>query len=395
MDEKDFNLTLWYHLLKLDALQEKPVKSKLMSEYGLSLPEINAYIFAFQNRLSIPLESTAIKKEAVLQKAVKDKSKQVQQLLLENQTLQAMFDVSLALDVTGNHTILEPFKNVEMVYDDENTAISLLSDIHFEETVKNSVVLGMNDYNIDIATARVKRYFKRLFYLVHQYQKAGVRIKHLILAILGDIITGYIHEELEENNGMSPIEASFEVESLLIAGIKQLASSGLVDTITIPCVRGNHGRTTKKKRFSTGYKNSYEQLIYKHIEKYFKETSGYENVKILVSDSEFVSMKVYDKVWSFNHGDNFKYNGGVGGVMIPMNRWVLKMQQILPTDMWGLAHWHQQMNLPTTLNNGSVIGYTPYALGIAAKPEPSQQQLQLQDIKRGFTTTSRIILTDW
>lgn len=390
-----FNKDLWYHLLKLDLLHETPNKRKLMEEYDLSLAIVNAHLFAFNNRLMIPSEVTSFKKEAILQKKLADKTKLTTQLLHENHMLQAMLDVNLALNVIEKNIIVEPFKTVEKVYDDENTAITLFSDSHFEETVLEKTVLGINTYNIDEATLRVRRYFKRVLFLIHQHQKGGVRIKHLVLALLGDIINGYIHEEYVENNQLSPIEASYEIELLLIAGIKQLASSGLIDSIVIPCCRGNHGRTTAKKRYSTGFKNSYEQLIYKHLDKYFRDTPGYENVKFVLSDSEFTSIKIYDKTWAFHHGDAFQYRGGVGGLMVPMNRWLLRMQQILPADMYAMAHWHTQMSLPNTLNNGSIIGYTPYALGIAASPEIPQQQFQLQDIKRGFTSTTRILLTDW
>ena len=85
-------------------------------------------------------------------------------------------------------------------YKDEAIAISTLSDIHTEEPVVKSVVSGLNEYNLDIAKLRVESYFKRLLFMINQSRKAGYVIDSLVMGWLGDFITGYIHEELEEAN---------------------------------------------------------------------------------------------------------------------------------------------------------------------------------------------------
>jgi hypothetical protein len=69
---------------------------------------------------------------------------------------------------------------------------------------------------------------------------------------------------------MSPPEAILFIQELLIKGIKALSESGNFTSIKIPCLPGNHGRTTKRKRYTTGYKNSYEWLMYHHIAKIFE-----------------------------------------------------------------------------------------------------------------------------
>lgn len=79
---------------------------------------------------------------------------------------------------------------------EEVIAISTLSDVHVEEPVVKSVVNNLNEYNLTIAGERVTRYFKRLMYMVSQARRAGYRVDNLVLGLLGDFITGYIHEEI-------------------------------------------------------------------------------------------------------------------------------------------------------------------------------------------------------
>jgi hypothetical protein len=278
---------------------------------------------------------------------------------------------------------------------DEAIAISALSDVHTEEPVIKSIVNNLNEYNLQICEDRVTKYFKRLLYMINQSRKAGYVIDHLVLALLGDFITGYIHEELEEANSLTPVEASLLIQSLLIKGIKLLAEDGKLKKIVIPCTPGNHGRTTKKKRYTTGYKNSYEWLMYNNIRDLFKAIGGYENVEFIIPESEFIYMNLFGYVNKFSHGDHFKYQGGIGGIEIPLKKWVLRENAVIKTDMSWIGHWHQYIVLNKVRVNGALIGYNSYARAFGFEPEPPKMQFQLLDKKRGFTLNNPIILTDW
>lgn len=278
---------------------------------------------------------------------------------------------------------------------DEAIAMSTISDIHFEETVLKSVVSGLNEYNIIIAEERVTRYFKRLLYMINQSRKAGYLIDTLVMAWLGDFITGYIHEELEETNGLTPPQASLFIQRLLIKGVKSIAEDGKLKRIIIPCIPGNHGRTTRKKRFTSGYKNSYEWLLYNNINDLFKTIGGYENVEFIIPESEFIYLNLFGYVNKFSHGDHFNYQGGIGGLEVPLKKWTLRENAVIKTDMSWIAHWHQYIVLNKVRVNGSVIGYNSYARAFGFEPEPPKMQFQLLDKKRGFTLNNPIILTDW
>jgi hypothetical protein len=294
------------------------------------------------------------------------------------------------IESLDNFTI-EPNKRLK----EEVIAISTISDVHIEEPVIKSIVNGLNEYNLTVAEERVTRYFKRLMYMVNQTRKAGYRVDNLVLGLLGDFITGYIHEELEEVNELTPVQATLFIQELLIKGIKYLSENGNLTKIIIPCVPGNHGRTTRRKRYTSGYKNSYEWLMYNNIKNLFTELGKYENVEFIIPESEFIYLNLFGYVNKFSHGDHFNYQGGIGGIEIPLKKWALRENNVIKTDMSWIAHWHQYIVLNKVRVNGSLIGYSSYARAFGFEPEPSKMQFQLLDKKRGYTLNNPIILTDW
>lgn len=278
---------------------------------------------------------------------------------------------------------------------EEAIAISTISDVHIEEPVVKSVVNGLNEYNTVIAEQRITLYFKRLMYMLTQARKAGYKVDTLVLGLMGDFITGYIHEELEEVNKLTPVEASLLVQSLLIKGIRLLSEDGNLTRILIPCLPGNHGRTTKKKRFTSGYKNSYEWLMYNNIRDLFRQIGGFDNVEFIIAESEFIYLNLFGYINKFSHGDHFHYQGGIGGLEIPLKKWILRENVVIKTDMSWIGHWHQYIVLNKVRVNGSLIGYNSYARAFGFEPEPPKMQFQLLDKKRGYTLNNPIILTDW
>lgn len=280
-------------------------------------------------------------------------------------------------------------------YDKEEcTAFSMFSDSHVEERVDRDVVLNLNEYTPDVSKIRINKYFKRLAYLIKKYRN-DVKIDNLVLGLLGDNITGYIHEEYEQTNFMSPIEATLFVQELLIKGLKFLSEDCGLKQIIVPCIRGNHGRTTNKKQYANNYAMSYEWLMYKNIENFFSAIGGYDNIHFIINKSEFTYVTVYDKINVFSHGDSFNYKDGIGGITIPLNKKLLNQNTVLKFDMAWMGHWHNYLCGSNFRINGSVIGYTPFSMGHFFPYEPPKQQFQLLNPRRGFTSNEPIYLNEF
>jgi len=269
------------------------------------------------------------------------------------------------------------------------TAIMVASDWHLEEKVEPAQVSGKNQYNIQIAAKRATKFFEKGLFLTNLIRQ-GIKINRLVLALLGDFISGYIHEELMEDNQLSPTEAILFCKKILFSGIEKLLEDGDFDEIIIPCCYGNHGRTGQKMKISTGYKNSFEWLMYKDLETHFQKES---KVKIIVSNGYHNTINLYGKYpLRFHHGDSIKYGGGIGGITVPGNRAIAQWntQGAAYLDIFG--HFHQFIDVGNFICNGSLIGYNAFANSIKAPFEEPRQGFFVIDADRGKILTAPIFV---
>lgn len=269
--------------------------------------------------------------------------------------------------------------------ENEATAFAIGGDWHAEETVDPKTINGLNAFNLEIADHRINKFFASTLKLV-EIQRGGTRIPNLVLSLLGDLMTGYIHEELQEMNGLSPTETVLWLRKRIVAGLKYLLKNGRFEKITVTCNYGNHGRNTKKTRHATGAINSYEWMLYNVLKDDVPE------VEWVIADGYFLFIEVYGKIYRIHHGDNIQYQGGIGGLTIPAEKAIASWNKANPVYCDIFGHHHQAMQNPRWICNGALIGYGPYALSVKAGFEPPQQTLFLADSKRGRTGTFPIFL---
>jgi hypothetical protein len=221
-----------------------------------------------------------------------------------------------------------------------STAIFVLSDVHAEESVDPLTINGLNCHDLKICKNRFENCFSR-FLMMADVARGLTTIDTLVVAVLGDLITGYIHEELQEGNNLSPSEAIIFVSDLLVNGIRFLKKEGGFKNIIVPTCVGNHGRTTRERRVATSYSNSYEWLMYKMLSKtvqepgvYWKVENGYHNY-----------LDIQGHTVRFHHGDHISYGGGVGGITIPVNKALSQWNKVKRADYDYFGHFHQSMVL--------------------------------------------------
>lgn len=106
-------------------------------------------------------------------------------------------------------------------------------------------------------------------------------------------------------------------------------------------------------------------------------------LKFVMPTSEFTFLDdVYSKTIRFLHGDAFNYNGGIGGITIPMLRSVPRWDSVKSADLTCMGHWHQRICLPNLLVNGSLIGYNSFAMSKGFSFESPSQSMRMLDSKR-------------
>lgn len=265
-------------------------------------------------------------------------------------------------------------------------AVALFSDAHIEETVNPSSVLGMNEYNINIAEKRIKSYFQNLC----ECLKAD-NVDDLIFASLGDTISGYIHDELAQCNGLSPLEATYKAQSLIYSGLKYICSETNLHSIKFIGIVGNHSRTTKKIQHANGFKMSYEWLMYQNIKK-FCEMEGLP-IEFCIPEAEVAIVNSPDgQKFIFAHGFQIKSggNGTVCGIYPALNRLTLKWGKVFGQDKIYIGHFHQCVSINNAVVNGSIIGFNTFALTNGLPWEEPCQYYEVYDTNIGQLLARKI-----
>ena len=264
--------------------------------------------------------------------------------------------------------------------------VMLCSDWHVEERVDPKNVNGMNEYNLDIAARSINTMAEAYEWFLRDSRfdcRTGV------VWLGGDLYSGYIHEELMEGNFLSPTQAVLWLQSRIETMLRTIAATTTLERIIVVCNDANHGRMTHKIRVSTRSANSLEWLLYQTLAARLSDEPRFE---FQIAESEWSYLDIFGFTHAFTHGDSFRYQGGVGGISIPLRRGINEVRKYRKVDHVAMGHFHQRSDFGDITVNGSMIGLSPYAMRIHASPEPRQQSWYLVDSTRGKCITAPVWL---
>jgi hypothetical protein len=268
----------------------------------------------------------------------------------------------------------------------EATAKVTWSDWHVDEVVNPKKVNGLNKYNPEIAKKRSELCAINTIKLVEK-ERRDVKIDNFVLHLGGDFIGGWIHEELQQTNSMSPIDATIYATELLGNSLEYVIEKGKFKRIVAIPNWGNHGRTTKKMQIANQGETNFEKIIYHNLKAKFGS-----KVEFVIDDSTLVYYKIYDLLGRFFHGQQIKYNGGIGGLSIPLIKKIAFWDKTIKAAFNSLGHFHTLGYYPNeTTVNASLKGFDTFAQEIGASFEPPRQAFQLIDSQYGVTIKAPII----
>ena len=267
-------------------------------------------------------------------------------------------------------------------------AVAPATDWHVEEQVFEKAVNGKNKFDLAIAEARIKRFYSGIVEEI-EHQNHRKKVSELWHPLLGDLISGHIHEELMESNTLSPVEACVFIQEMVCSGIDFLLKETKLP-IFIPTCCGNHGRTTKKKRIKTSHKNSFEWLTYMTMAKYYRNKP---RVTWIIGEGYHNVCEINGRMVRFHHGDGLRYNGGIGGITIPVNKSIAQWQKVQSVDFDVFAHFHQFLyHYPTWICCPCLIGYSEFAVEIKAEFQHPAQAFFIIDRGLGISSCQPIYL---
>lgn len=273
------------------------------------------------------------------------------------------------------------------------TLVVMLSDTHFDEVVVPDEVDGLNAYNRTIATQRLKKWSQNVIKVSRHYL-SGMTYDGVVVILGGDIFSGDIHEELSDTNADTMLSSLLYWSEQLCASIGLLAEE--FGKVHVASVVGNHGRTTRKPRMKLRVKTNYDWLVSKMIERHFESD---KRVTFQIPESADCVVSVYGYNQLITHGDQATGGAGIGGIWPPIMRLrARKAQRYLATGsnfttMW-CGHWHQLVQTPSLIVNGSLKGADEYSFINNFGYEQPQQALAVITPERGITIQAPIFCMD-
>jgi len=240
---------------------------------------------------------------------------------------------------------------------DEHTTLILLSDVHFSKRVTKEATQGANEFNVRIAEDRLNNFFANSVFLHKKYNPDGTSV---CLMLLGDMIEGYLRDSNLKENELTPAQEVVELLRIIKGGIEYiLGECPKVKQIIVPCVSGNHDRTTLKVT-DTNFKDSYGYILYNALANYFENNS---KVEFKIVSGDFCDFNIYGKTLVAIHGYQIKGGSSLGGYGAVIGKFFQKLKTNFPqVEHLFMGDKHQLNFSPDVTVNGCVCGADNYAM---------------------------------
>ena len=262
-----------------------------------------------------------------------------------------------------------------------------LSDLHFGEIVSADETGGIASYNLDIAKRRLDYTIDKVIVIAKEKQK-GFHYRKLNVFMLGDLISGLIHDELRESNEEGVVKQMLFAIEVLTPAILRLCQE--FDSVHIASVVGNHGRVKEQYYFKGKANNNFDYLVSKMLQKL---TADQPNLTWNIPESFWTVEQVCGQGFFLAHGEFVKNWSGLPwyGLVRAYMKWkILCADYGISFNHMCVAHFHNP-NVITIVRdhifmNGSLKGGDEYSIGaIAAACDPVQLMFGVNPTRRGPT----------
>jgi transposase-like protein len=273
----------------------------------------------------------------------------------------------------------------------------LWSDWHWGEVVRPEQVNHVNEYNLSVAHARLRKLVERTIDLCFNHMTSP-KYPGIVVNLGGDMISGEIHEELTETNEAPSMPLLLDLFDKTAWALTQLADR--FGRVFVAGAVGNHGRTTHKPRMKNRVYSNYDWLLYSLLERHFKANKD-DRMQFLVPAGTDVNYTVYGHRYLLTHGDALGVKGGDGiiGALGPILRGTFKTANAAnamgePFDTILMGHWHQYIALRGLIVNGSLKGFDEFAKAMRFRPDTPEQALWFTHPEHGITCSWPIRLVE-
>lgn len=265
------------------------------------------------------------------------------------------------------------------------TPVFLVSDLHFGEVVTLAESLGLNEYDLKIAAARMRKCWDNMLWLRSDMARTQT-CDDTLLVLNGDIVSGDIHDELRETNDGGMREQCNAAFDALLPGIEEFAAV-TPGRLHVVCIGGNHGRLTHKQHIKNGTEHSAEHLgVYDPLHRVIGAGKK-GNVTWHIPRSERYIFDVHGRRVGIQHGHMIRSQGGIGGTLVPMTRWAVRAND---ADLYLFGHFHEADAYGRIIKNGSLIGESGYTRWLGVETRPPEQVAFAVDADAGVRRFERV-----
>lgn len=276
----------------------------------------------------------------------------------------------------------------------EHEMLLLVSDAHYPEVVNPDEALGI-EYGPETVRLRLEHLVDRTLRLKEIHENS-YPIGKITVAVLGDMLSGNIHEELEITNAMPMGDALTNMAYMLHDMGSEFADE--FDEVEMIIMPGNHPRLTKKPRNKQKWDN------FEYIMGQFVAALAQGKYDVAIPKDIVYTHEVFDMKIGMTHGDGSKAASFAGipfyGLKNRANanqamRSVLGLDRL---DMLVMGHFHQLLTWTEgdchIFINGAIKGGDEYSIVTrSSATEPVQALLTFHE-KHGWISTERIPLGD-
>jgi len=276
------------------------------------------------DRIRLDKKVSAYKAEAdfykkLYQQVIKDTTKK--ELIID-----AIHELAPAFDAVPVYDA--PTLSKDLFGKSPQTVVAPLTDTHIGESVNAEQMITLNNYNFTIFNKRLFGWSHQLLNLVN-YRRNIAPVNNLIIPMLGDMISGDIHEELARSNISNCMEQMIRGANLIAQALLYLAPH--FQSIEVPCVVGNHGRMTRKPPMKDKYMD-WDYMLYQWVAAFCRNQ---KNIKFDISKSFINLFSVYNNKILIMHGDSVSgagSNTSITGAITKL-RGVLQYRKNLATEL--------------------------------------------------------------
>ena len=212
---------------------------------------------SIDDRIKLDKKLATYKAEANYYKKLYDKS--LRGTAKENLIVDAITKLTPSFDKIALKRINKP--KGKHRGDSTQVVVAPLSDTHIFDYVDYQQMAVLNSYNFDIFNKRLYGWATQVLTLV-QLRREAVPIDELVIPMLGDMISGDIHEELSNSNLANCMEQMIRGANLIAQALMLLAPH--FTKLRVPCVVGNHGRMTRKPPMKDKYMD-WDFMLYQWV----------------------------------------------------------------------------------------------------------------------------------